>query len=663
MNSFSRINFAKKFLRLFFINCQLAYLKENTSFDFIFENKLFTGSDSYTLSITFPLKGCPENIAIFGHIHRQDVEKNDIVFDCEISDRDFSRFGSIVITEINESEVKTQFLEGRSEQNFNASFDDIFLNALSLGYPSAVIASDSHIPDDWRPYPDNNYVPLPWVNNTSGNLQNSCAPNTNNHFWHWTDDNSYLSYQPYLLYILEKICDAVGYSCDFDEIRNSNYKYLLICNALPGAWRAFDFALALPHWSLTEFFEQLELFLFGEFIIDHKAKHIEFIFTTKAINNADVVLVDEVVNEYTAEVSRDEQSDYLGVKNLAYADNDNRLWAYRDCEWYIRENKSKAVVYDHLSDLLTYASTLKYSGYSQIATPYGGYRNSYYRGYPVGSDGHKLFYAKDVDTYFIMFCYKAEEIYQHTVNGVTYHWYKYYNRLEPINQFGKTFVDTEADDIEIRIVPAWIDDTDAEHGPCIFLECGEMDSATQWTEVTENGNSTGSLSGGSGSFTGSAPGPGERPPRTDYYDDEDYNNGALAQGRAGKAIAKGKQDKDDAYFDCIYIGFWDGYILRQGTIPCPIVDRLDVDNDFHSLTTPYSLRLDHASSEINRNLILPIDSKKKYCFSFLMNTIPDPRNIFHISGGRYLCEKLTVTFTEDGRSQMIKGEFYRVVDQ
>ena len=73
------------------INNQQAVLKEGTSFDFIAENRLFTGSDSYTLTITFPLRGCAQNIAIFGHIHRADVAKNKVVFDCEIRDRDFYR--------------------------------------------------------------------------------------------------------------------------------------------------------------------------------------------------------------------------------------------------------------------------------------------------------------------------------------------------------------------------------------------------------------------------------------------------------------------------------------------------------------------------------------------------------------------------------------------
>jgi hypothetical protein len=39
----------------------------------------------------------------------------------------FFKSGSITVTQISETEVKTQFLEGRSEQNFNDTFDDIFL--------------------------------------------------------------------------------------------------------------------------------------------------------------------------------------------------------------------------------------------------------------------------------------------------------------------------------------------------------------------------------------------------------------------------------------------------------------------------------------------------------------------------------------------------------
>ena len=109
------------------INSKRAVLKKDTSFDFVAENRSFTSSDSYTLSITFPLRGCSENIAIFGYINRTDTK---VVFDCEISDINFYSANTITIVEISESEVKTQFLEGRSEQNFDDIFDEIYTTSL-----------------------------------------------------------------------------------------------------------------------------------------------------------------------------------------------------------------------------------------------------------------------------------------------------------------------------------------------------------------------------------------------------------------------------------------------------------------------------------------------------------------------------------------------------
>ncbi len=90
-----------------YVNNKLAVLKEGTSFEFVVENRMFSGSDGYTLTITFPLKDCPGNLAIFGHINRADVVARKVIFDCEIRDRGFYKFGSITVTEINESEVKT----------------------------------------------------------------------------------------------------------------------------------------------------------------------------------------------------------------------------------------------------------------------------------------------------------------------------------------------------------------------------------------------------------------------------------------------------------------------------------------------------------------------------------------------------------------------------
>lgn len=161
------------------IDGKRAVLKKDSSFEYISENRFFTGSDSYTLNITFPLKGCPENLAIFGQTHRREVEKSPVTFTCEIVDSNFSASGIVTVTEVSDVEVKTQFLEGLSKDNYLQTLEDTYINELTLGYPSTSAAS-SLTPSAVMESIDNDahWVALPWVNNSSGNIQNKMKYNS-----------------------------------------------------------------------------------------------------------------------------------------------------------------------------------------------------------------------------------------------------------------------------------------------------------------------------------------------------------------------------------------------------------------------------------------------------------------------------------------------------
>ena len=629
------------------INGKQAVLKKNTSFEFISENRLFTGSDSYTLTITFPLRGCPENIAIFGHIHRADVIKSKVVFDCDIRDGAFFKSGSITVTEISQAEVKTQFLEGRSEQNFDETFDDIYVNEMDLGYATTRLASSVNVNTAFLAYPDNNAVPLPWVNNYSGNIQNPLKYDASSGAYSWENSKGVLTFQLYLLYILKRICEQLGYSYDFSALENSEFKYLIICNTLPYSWAAWNYAIALPHWTLTEFFEQLENFLFGEFDINHKAKSIKFQFTNNLVNTAGSVCLEDVVDSYTAEVSQEDESNYVAASNIKYADNDALLWAYYSCDWFIRQNKSKAKTFDTMASLATAAKELKMSGV-YITKMGNGTRTALCRGYDSSAeDGNKLLYCKENDTYFVMYCYKSE-LYEKIDDNS---FYKYYNRLLPVNAFGERYAGEDAEDVELKIVPAWIEGTDDTYGNVLFLDCGEMGSKDGWTVTEDESGNTSSSHGGLRVYGTST-----------VEEDIDYNAGDLAQGYASLQISKGEKDKTEDYFSVVYVGFWDGTFRHKPFQPHPIVDKIEVQDDFSYLTSDYSLRLNEGKMNALRNVLYRIDGKKKYNFSFMADNIPSPCALFYIRGGKYICEKITATFHETGRSQLLKGVFYRVLE-
>ena len=438
-----------------YVDNKRAYLKKGTSFEYVSENRLFSGSDGYSLTITFPLRGCQQNLNIFGHINRSDVIAGKIIFDCEIRDRNFYKFGSITITEINESEVKTQFLEGRSEQNFDETFDKVYINELDLGSYSDF---DGSTPAKaWGPLAnDMRAVAIPWVNDASGNIQNLAdyEPVTRTYFWN--SETSGLSWQPYLLYITKKICEAVGYTYDFSKWEASvQFRYLLICNTLPYAWYMPEFAVALPHWTVEEYFEKLELFMNGEFDFDHRNRKITFDFSDTVVNSLTPVMIDKIINEHTVEVTVEEDKcEFIEGKNLVYKECDHEMWKFYSCDWFITSrNENSIVKYNTMSDLLNENRWLSsWNGNSQR-----------------GSNRDKVFYAKDIDTYFLIRALSKTLVQQNS--GWIPNIYSYKVELRPINMLGGRIVNTndDAEQEEIEFVPAWIDYTDDKYGRLLFL--------------------------------------------------------------------------------------------------------------------------------------------------------------------------------------------------
>lgn len=603
-----------------YVNNKRAALKKGTSFEYVSENRMFSGSDGYTLTITFPLKDCPENLAIFGHINRADVVAQKVIFDCEIRDRGFYKFGSITITEINEAEVKTQFLEGRSEQNFDKTFDKVYINELDLGSPTYRSISQITPAQAWEPNLSSpECVALPWVNDYSGNIQNKAeyivdnASQGQGHYEWNTKDTTGLSWQPYLLFITKKICETVGYKPDFAPWEESEeHKYLLICNTLPHAWYTPDFARALPHWTVEEYFEKLELFLAGEFTIDHRAKRISFNFTRAILNATEPVSLVDVVDEHSTEVKVEEmQCDYSVMKNLVYKECDHEMWKYYSCDWYIKGNAWNIERYDSMRQLLEA---------NRIHRTWDGRRGRGYR--PID----KILYAADCDAYFIIQTVSRKITDIRSVAGRIRISFEYTCRLRPINLFGGRIVndDEDADQDEIEFVPVRIDDTKAKYGRCMFLSFSGYDEDTA-------------------------------------VEGEDESAYPFLLSQTDEAIRAGEKEKKAEYYDRIYVGFWDGAYQNWGKLPHPLVEDIIIDDDWGNF------RYAHFSLRINDRLLKSpvgpeVEPTMKTTFKFLADSIPDVRSLFLIRGKRYICEKITATFSENGMSQLLKGIFYPVKD-
>ena len=186
---------------------------------------------------------------------------------------------------------------GKSVRNYVSDLDDIYINHVRIGSPYDEGHFEAHF--YWKiPGQDgyNGRVCLPWVNNTSGNMQNELWYTAGGLWYFKGGEDPPISCQYYLIYVLEQVLDECRLQCDYtfdiSAIKNSFYKYLVIFNTFPWAWRMAEWGEALPHWTVTEFLEQIELFTNGEFIIDSGSRHISFRFNAEVLDPNNLFSID-----------------------------------------------------------------------------------------------------------------------------------------------------------------------------------------------------------------------------------------------------------------------------------------------------------------------------------------------------------------------------------
>lgn len=592
------------------INNKPAVLKKGTSFDFISENRFFTGADSYTLSITFPIRGCARNIDIFGHIYRKDFDFERELLACEIHDLHFHKYGAVSIVSVSETEVKTQFLEGRSATNFYSSLDDIYINEIEM--PRIDIMAHWEAAHYLRSYAQQRrdeedggeylgFVCLPWVNNTSGNIQNKMVANRNGFTYSGGDryEDPYVMGFPYLVEVIRQVLTYTGYSFDLSALENSQWANLVVCQGFPLTWDMKFMHQILPHWTVSEFLEQVELLTNGSFELDGKLQRFTFSFNYDLIEEMPVMPIEEVVDSHSVEIAEesDTKDDYIEQKNLEYAECSHQMWKFYSCDWA----KGALPVYRHES-ITGMRNAL--NAYLDCAGPYNSY---VYRW---------LHYCRQEDTYFVLKCVRTQKI-----NNVIHH----YMRLQPVNVFGPKVINTAegAESEELRFVPACIDHTDDTNGDMLFIDCGTLGD--------------------------------------DYEDEEDKDEN---QTQAVNALSVGEKQKKEEFFDKIYVAFWDGSVTRyHPQMPHPAIDRYEFTQDNVLVRSAFSMRLKGTQSPDSRTMKYRVNRRRKFTFSFLSDSIPDVRSIFLIHGKKYLAEKITATFSaETGMSQLLKMVCYRLKD-
>ena len=680
------------------INNKPAAIKQDTSIEYNSVNPLFGDREDYTLNIELPLNN-KANLEIFGRLDRLDTNIDDIFFDAVIIDGNFQKSGAVAITSATESMVKVQFLADRSFQNFYPEFDKRYIDELPLplmpkwipdniaeqsnGYSDnrnhngrsgsssgragnasgrnghenddeETVTSEYKSPDDvWG---TSDIIALPWVNAASGNIQNRADYGPRNgtykYYWHVAAEDEYdteavrqLSCQIRLYTLTQYICESLGYTLNASAWQESDYYHLYSFNCIPAAWDNSRWQDTLPHWSINEFFEELMKLMLCDIKIDHKRKTVSFAWQESSLG--DTIELGRVVEEHTATITKEDNSEYKPARNISFADGGHNMAHIYSCPWFFHKYNPKVMTFATMQDI---------ANWMMNPVDSRGRTLDIYSGYPYDI----IFCAEQEDMYFVM--YVSGRFLAYPNKAADYAKFGNVYRLLPLNAFGTRIIDEEnwEESEEISIIPAWIDDTDK--GLLPFFDAGTIGDGSDINDEQYKEWSSEI---------------GANPKKTYVEPDQ------IIQPYHYQYIKNGDQNKKTNYSH-LQVAFWYGMSQRtwgtEGELPRPFLTQKEfvtvwgywngggnniILNQWQVVLNPGngSLRLNTSLYGMGAKMDewIKIDTNKKYEISFLADDLPDVKSVFIIHGKRYLCAEIKVDITTDGMSQLKKGTFYRVI--
>lgn len=667
-----------------YLNGKRAVIDEGQALKLVRENTYFTKSGTYTYNISLPI--CPENIAIFGMLSRKDINKSEVAYNARlvVKNRDVVN-GTATVTNISEDEIKVQLLGGNSELNFYNKNENRYIDELPLGtwYDVAGVASSDltmrsmaerirsqfnsdvssvgieaayknlcnkiwnentkEAPVDW--------VALPCVNEnfdvtcnnfgiktyTDNNGNSKRCPAINNL------DKVYLSAQPYLVQMIERVFNNLGYPVLENCLRdNEFFMHLVIVTANNRS----AIARALPHWTVAQFIEEIEN-LFGVVFLINESTKKTLIKSRGDYFKDNIVYIDNILDEYSVSMETDETTDIANA-NVGYAEVTD---VYDRIDDDIREAAKVDTTYDNEADLAY--------GLQNLVT-----RLSQDRGNGQTSTGllkHKGTIFKVCGHSYII------ELYDHVDGqGRTY---TNHARTIAIDEFANLInIEGKKDvDIELKICPAksindgTVDFYNADGSlsytkPCFHLvKPDNTDPAGIENET--NIYIAGLISG-----------------ETEKVDTkEDIMSICLYDGGMAK---RAETDYNDGYPSSLltqvenFLFYPAGYIKDQwqantytsgGTIQKFAYESLalNIDSTYRTVIGhKYTFRTFY--SEVFKKL-KKIDTQVKYCFKFITDRMDLPVNsTFIIRNKKFVCEKLEYNIKADGVSELVTGYFYEL---
>ncbi len=312
------------------------HLPNDFSFEVQRDNPLFTHKGDYTYDIQISLKD-PHNRAIYSHIDRLTADrypqnrKARIIVDghcvCD---------GTEVILKMEDDIAHVQIVAGYSEMNYLTASDSLKIREMNFGTaetPTVEMAKTN----SKKFFPEANFVfPMlckgsstsaGYVNEYQRQMYDGC----NADGVEYVEDTT-LWPQPYVLFIVEKFIELLGYEIEENMLRDDErWKRLVLISG----YNTLDYAKMLPDWTAAQFLTEIERFFNCVVLTDPTSKKAKIITAKKYYEEAaEIYEVDdeEIIDNFLCEFDMKEVDLILANDNLKYQLPSGSYWHYKNLE-------------------------------------------------------------------------------------------------------------------------------------------------------------------------------------------------------------------------------------------------------------------------------------------------------------------------------------------
>lgn len=295
------------------------------SFDYLRENPFFSRNGEYTYDIEIDL-GCEQNRLLYASINRTDVSTRIKGRQAVLMDgyRVLAK-GTEVVLSVENKTAKIQLVAGNSELNYLTG-GDMRIRQMDLGELS--VTKEQAYASLAGCYPEYNYccppIYLSYENEEEYEYDNRMDIVQGSTTY---QADTYISPQPYILYIFDKVIQNLGYTV----VENALLEEERWCRLfLVNGFHTYKVAEMLPDWSVDEFLDEMEKFFNCTLIVNSNEKTVRIIRTDAFYTNNEKVYIDNVLDEGCKKKYDVNEDLRISYKNVRY-DFPNYNWYKYQC--------------------------------------------------------------------------------------------------------------------------------------------------------------------------------------------------------------------------------------------------------------------------------------------------------------------------------------------